>query len=129
MSAYRRQFALGERSLLDVLNAENESLEAELAWNRAWAAQLDSCYRMLHITGRLLDSFRLTLPVNWVPEEVTKSHRQKAHAKAFKEVLSDEHRHIATQPDNGYAGTVFDQRLHVPEAQHHALSTANARSP
>ncbi len=62
VSAYRRQFAFGERALLDVLNAENENLEAELAWNRAWAAQLVACYRLLHITGRLLESLGLTLP-------------------------------------------------------------------
>ncbi len=67
VSAYRRQFAFGERSLLDVLNAENESLEAELAWNRAWAAQLDAFYRLLHITGRLLESLKLTLPPDWAP--------------------------------------------------------------
>ena len=82
VSAYRRQFALGERSLLDVLNAENESLEAELAWNRAWAAQLDSCYRLLHITGQLLDAFRLTLPQDWIPEEAIAKGSERRQDKA-----------------------------------------------
>ncbi|MBO9481163.1 TolC family outer membrane protein [Salinisphaera sp. G21_0] len=78
VSAYRRQFAFGERALLDVLNAENESLEAELAWNRAWAAQLVACYRLLHITGRLLESLGLTLPPDSAPEaSITAKHSRR----------------------------------------------------
>lgn len=67
VKAYRRQFILGERTLVDVLNAENEKLEANMAWNRALTHELEAKYRLLHITGRLLDSLKFTLPADWVP--------------------------------------------------------------
>ncbi len=70
VNAYRRQYALGERSLLDVLNAENESLSAALNWNSAHIASLDSDYRLLHICGQLLDALRITLPPDWTPEHL-----------------------------------------------------------
>ncbi|WP_095210565.1 TolC family outer membrane protein [Endozoicomonas ascidiicola] len=67
VNAYRRQFSMGERSLLDVLNAENESLTASLNWSQAQIASLEADYRLLHISGRLLDAFKITLPANWQP--------------------------------------------------------------
>ncbi len=128
VSAYRRQFALGERSLLDVLNAENESLEAELAWNRAWAAQLDSCYRLLHITGRLLDSFRLTLPADWHPESSSgHSLGRKTHTQTHRENRFDDQSQLLTQPDTNGANTGFDERLHEPKNRNHVISSTNTR--
>lgn len=76
VKAYRRQFVLGERTLLDVLNAENEKLEASLARNRAITYELEAEYRLLHITGKLLDSLKFTLPAGWIPPE--KSRHEKA---------------------------------------------------
>ncbi len=81
VKAYRRQFILGERTLLDVLNAENEKLEANLAWNRATTHELEAKYRLLHITGRLLDSLKFALPANWIPAEKAR-HEKARHEKA-----------------------------------------------
>ena len=75
VKGYRRQFILEDRTLLDVLNAENEQLEAGIAWNRAQTSRLEADYRLLHITGQLLDTFKLTLPSEGKP------HRKPTNTK------------------------------------------------
>ena len=77
VNAYRRQFILGERTLLDVLNAENEKLEAGIAWNRSVTSHLEADYRLFHITGKLLDTLNFTLPGYWeLPEN---AHHERDH--------------------------------------------------
>jgi len=54
--AYNKQFTIGQRSLIDLLDAENELLKARL---QLVAAQKDlylSKYQMLNLNGRLLES-------------------------------------------------------------------------
>ena len=62
VKAYREQFSLGERSLLDVLNAEYERVQAALALNRAQTDRLEADYRLLHISGELLNALQQKLP-------------------------------------------------------------------
>ncbi|PSW54665.1 TolC family outer membrane protein [Photobacterium leiognathi] len=64
-SAYEHQFRLGQRSLLDLLDSENELFEARKSYLRAEFDELLSQYRILHATGQLLSSLRVTTPESW----------------------------------------------------------------
>ncbi|MEM7019084.1 MAG: TolC family outer membrane protein, partial [Pseudomonadota bacterium] len=54
LEAYRQQFKLGQRSLLDVLDSENELFGARSALKNAEYAELFSMYRVLAGQGKLL---------------------------------------------------------------------------
>jgi adhesin transport system outer membrane protein len=60
--AYRLQFQLGQRSLLDVLNAENERFNATSGFIAGRAAVTAGEIRLLATIGRLLDSLGVSLP-------------------------------------------------------------------
>jgi adhesin transport system outer membrane protein len=62
VSSYRQQFSLGERSLLDVLDAENELFNARVALASTRFAAEFARYRILASTGMLLDSFDIAPP-------------------------------------------------------------------
>ena len=63
--AYRKQFLLGNRSLLDVLNTENELFEARQNVINATYDQLYADYRVLNASGALLDSIHFKQPQEW----------------------------------------------------------------
>jgi type I secretion outer membrane protein, TolC family len=63
--AYRKQFLLGTRSLLDVLNTENELFEARQNAVNTDYDELYAEYRILNATGRLLDSVSFKAPSEW----------------------------------------------------------------
>lgn len=54
--AYRKQFLLGTRSLLDVLNTENELFEARQNAVNTDYDELYAQYRILNATDRFTDS-------------------------------------------------------------------------
>lgn len=54
VKAYRDQFDIGRRSLLDVLDSENEAFQAERAYANGHFDQKVSYYRTLNSMGRLL---------------------------------------------------------------------------
>lgn len=58
--AYRSQFELGRRSLLDLVNAENELFQARSALHTGRAAARVAEYRMLAAVGGLVKSLGLT---------------------------------------------------------------------
>ncbi|MGZ8269094.1 MAG: TolC family outer membrane protein [Burkholderiales bacterium] len=60
--AYRLQFQLGQRSLLDVLNAENERYNAASAYMAARASVAANELRLLASQGRLVEVLDLRLP-------------------------------------------------------------------
>ncbi|ABS10106.1 TolC family outer membrane protein [Shewanella baltica] len=64
-SAYAQQFNLGQRSLLDLLDTENELFEARKDYLQAEYDEIIAKYRVLNSTGRLLDSLRVTRPEAW----------------------------------------------------------------
>lgn len=64
-SAYEQQFRLGQRSLLDLLDTENELFEARKDYLSAEIQQLVAQYRLLNATGQLLDSLRVTRSPLW----------------------------------------------------------------
>jgi adhesin transport system outer membrane protein len=63
--AYRKQFLLDTRSLLDVLNTENELFEARQNAVNTDYDELYSEYRILNATGGLLDSVSFKAPAEW----------------------------------------------------------------
>jgi adhesin transport system outer membrane protein len=66
--AYNQQFNLGQRTLLDLLDQENELFEARKDYLEAEYDQVISEYRVLNSTGRLLESLRVTRPDVWQGE-------------------------------------------------------------
>jgi adhesin transport system outer membrane protein len=61
-AAYQQQFSIGQRTLLDLLNAENEYLTARTTHATGRYIELSSYYRMLNAMGLLLSSFDIKLP-------------------------------------------------------------------
>lgn len=61
--AYRLQFQLGQRSLLDVLNAENERFNAVSGYIGGQAAVANGEIRLLGALGRFLESVGVSVPV------------------------------------------------------------------
>jgi adhesin transport system outer membrane protein len=64
--SYMKQFSIGQRTLLDLLNAENEYFNAQLAYITGQYAQLTSAYRILASMGQLLANLQIALPVDAV---------------------------------------------------------------
>lgn len=66
--SYSQQFNLGQRTLLDLLDTENELFEARKDYLEAEYDEIISEYRILNATGRLLESLRVTRPDVWKGE-------------------------------------------------------------
>lgn len=66
---YKEQFTLGQRSLLDLLDTENELYDARIDFLEAEFTEITAQYRILHSTGMLLDSLRVTAPLTWFGED------------------------------------------------------------
>lgn len=71
--AYRQQFDIGQRSLLDVLNTENELFDAKRATVRARYDLTQAELRVLTQTHRILPSVQLTPVARTAPEEAGRS--------------------------------------------------------
>jgi adhesin transport system outer membrane protein len=61
--AYAQQFNIGQRSLIDLLDAENELLKAKGQLNESKQELGLSKYQMMHLQGRLLSVLNLDLAV------------------------------------------------------------------
>ncbi|WP_028773627.1 TolC family outer membrane protein [Shewanella waksmanii] len=66
--AYSQQFNLGQRTLLDLLDTENELFEARKDYLETEYDEIIAEYRILNATGRLLESLRVTAPDVWAGE-------------------------------------------------------------
>jgi adhesin transport system outer membrane protein len=66
--AYQQQFSLGQRNLLDLLDTENELFQARQDYLEADFNELSARYRLLNVTGQLLDSLRVTRSATWQGE-------------------------------------------------------------
>lgn len=62
VEAYRSQFTLGQRSLLDVLNAENELYNARSGHVNGDIGVATGAYRVLAAMGRMLEQLGIRLP-------------------------------------------------------------------
>lgn len=68
-SDYQQQFKIGQRSLLDLLDTENELYQARRDFLDAEFTEITAQYRILHAMGLLVDALRITRPVSWQGEE------------------------------------------------------------
>nr|WP_232322050.1 TolC family outer membrane protein [Photobacterium jeanii] len=64
--AYEKQFKISKRTLLDVLNTENELFEARKAYLEAHYNGILAKYRLLNATGLLLSELRVDVPDQWL---------------------------------------------------------------
>lgn len=60
--AYQQQFNLGKRTLLDLLNTENEVLTAKIEYTNAYYDQVYACYWLTETMGKLLEVLELEAP-------------------------------------------------------------------
>ncbi len=67
-SDYQQQFRIGQRSLLDLLDTENELYQARRDFLDAEMTEITAQYRILHSMGLLLDALRVTRPASWQGE-------------------------------------------------------------
>lgn len=63
--AYEKQYKIGKRTLLDVLNTENELFEARKGYLDAKYAEQLARYRVMNATGNLLQALRVDTPKEW----------------------------------------------------------------
>ncbi len=61
--AYQQQFQLGKRSLLDLLDTENELFQSQRDFIQTVHEEVFARYRILHSTGQLLESMNIELPL------------------------------------------------------------------
>lgn len=64
--SYAKQFSIGQRTLLDLLNAENEYFNARLAYTTGQYTKLASAFRIFAGMGKLLSQLRIALPIDAV---------------------------------------------------------------
>ena len=60
--AYQQQFNIGQRTLLDLLDSENELFRARTSLTNAVYDELFTMYRVLNSTGSLLESLEIIAP-------------------------------------------------------------------
>ncbi|OBU46699.1 TolC family outer membrane protein [Photobacterium damselae] len=65
LSAYKKQWQIGQRTLLDVLNTENEVYQAKLEYSQAKHREIEAKYRILNATGELLKATRVNVDPAW----------------------------------------------------------------
>ncbi len=63
--AYEKQFQIGQRTLVDVLNSENELFQARKAYLQAYYNGILAKYRLLNATGLILNEMRIDVPKQW----------------------------------------------------------------
>ncbi|WP_047042847.1 TolC family outer membrane protein [Vibrio mexicanus] len=63
--AYEKQYRLGKRTLLDLLNTENELFEARKGYLDAKYDEQYAKYRLMNATGGLLAALRVDTPEEW----------------------------------------------------------------
>ncbi|MCG9597399.1 TolC family outer membrane protein [Vibrio sp. Isolate25] len=63
--AYEKQYKLGKRTLLDLLNTENELFEARKDYLDAKYDEQYAKYRVMNATGGLLTALRVDTPEDW----------------------------------------------------------------
>ncbi|WCP80672.1 TolC family outer membrane protein [Vibrio harveyi] len=63
--AYEKQYRIGKRTLLDLLNTENELFEARKDYLDAKYAEQYAKYRVMNATGQLLNALRVDVSTEW----------------------------------------------------------------
>ena len=63
--AYREQFNIGKRTLLDLLDSENELFQSSRSLTSAIYQEAFARYRIFAATGQLMDNLNVTVPTDW----------------------------------------------------------------
>ena len=63
--SYEKQYRIGKRTLLDLLNTENELFEARKGYLDAKYDEQYAKYRVMNATGNLLTGLRVDIPQEW----------------------------------------------------------------
>lgn len=63
--AYEKQYRIGKRTLLDLLNTENELFEARKDYLDAHYSEQYAKYRVMNATGSLLNALLVDIPDEW----------------------------------------------------------------
>ncbi|QXO18608.1 MULTISPECIES: TolC family outer membrane protein [Vibrio] len=63
--AYEKQYQIGQRTLLDLLNTENELFEARRDYLDAHYAEQYAKYRVMNAVGVLIDALLVDIPQEW----------------------------------------------------------------
>ncbi|MDW6004228.1 TolC family outer membrane protein [Vibrio mangrovi] len=63
--AYEKQYQIGQRTLLDLLNSENELFEARKDYLDAKYTEVYARYRVMNAVGNLLDGLKVIVPKEW----------------------------------------------------------------
>lgn len=88
-TAYRQQFQIGERSLLDVLDTDNELFDAKRALANAQINLRSEELKWLTYSHRLLQAVALAQPYDRLPEEAAELHFPEEAAEACSSGLPD----------------------------------------
>ena len=65
LGAYEKEYKIGKRTLLDLLNTENELYGARQSYITAEYANIAARYRLLNATGQILNELRVVTPEEW----------------------------------------------------------------
>jgi len=68
-SDYGQQFKIGQRTLLDLLDTENELYQARQDFLDAEFEEITAQYRILNAMGLLVDALHITRPASWQGEQ------------------------------------------------------------
>ncbi|AGH80836.1 TolC family type I secretion outer membrane protein [Psychromonas sp. CNPT3] len=68
-SDYAEQFKIGQRSLLDLLDTQNELYQSRRDFLEAEFSEITAQYRILNAMGLLVDTLKVTRPKSWQGEE------------------------------------------------------------
>lgn len=68
-SDYAEQFKIGQRSLLDLLDTQNELFQSRRDYLEAQFSEISAQYRILNAMGSLVDALKVTRPKAWQGEE------------------------------------------------------------
>lgn len=108
--AYRKQFNLGKRTLLDLLNTENEVFQARRAYSETQTDYFYAQYRILVGMGRLLGALQLEQPAGeGAGDKMLASYAEIAPRSA---TLAD----FSSRPEHGYQQEAPAQEVPGPEA-------------
>ncbi|PJE79224.1 Outer membrane efflux protein BepC [invertebrate metagenome] len=69
VNAYREQFYIGKRTLLDLLDSENELFQASRSLTSALYKETEARFKILESTGQILNALRLSMDDSFFEED------------------------------------------------------------
>lgn len=114
LNSYQSQFELAKRSLLDLLDAQNELFQARIALNDAKFAYLFAHFQLLGGTGQLLQHFGVTIDANEVDLETVDKTLSTNSPTTNKDYVQATSKIIAKTTKGSVVPTSSDAIIDVP---------------